>query len=105
MNTTITPNGLPALPPASGGKGGNASQAASTGPSPNAAATASSDSVKLTESARSLHNATQAGKGNDMDLKRVEQIRQSLADGSYRIDPGHIADKLMSMENQLADKP
>jgi negative regulator of flagellin synthesis FlgM len=105
MNTTITPNGLPALPPASGGKGGNSAQAAATGPATSAAATASSDSVNLTESARSLHNATQAGKGNDMDLKRVEQIRQSLANGSYRIDPGHIADKLMSLESQLTGKP
>jgi len=105
MNTTITSNGLPALPQPQSNQSGHAQQNAASGTATAAPAAAGDDSVKLTESARSLQDIARAGSGNEVDTKRVEQIRQSLADGSYRIDPGHIADRLVSLESQLTGKP
>lgn len=101
MNTTITSNGLPALPQP---QSGHAKQNTASGTTTVSPATTGGDSVKLTESARSLHEIARAGNGNEVDTKRVEQIRQSLANGSYQINPGHIADRLTSLESQLTGK-
>ncbi|MFC5740462.1 flagellar biosynthesis anti-sigma factor FlgM [Dyella tabacisoli] len=105
MNTTITSNGLPVLPQAKSGQHGTATQgsvnANATEATPVAAA---DDSVKLTASARALHQAVQGDKGNAIDTHRVEQVRKALADGSYRIDATRIADRMISLENQLNGK-
>ena len=39
-----------------------------------------------------------------VDTQRVEQVKQALADGSYRVDPEKIADKLMQFESMLKPK-
>ncbi|MBT2116016.1 flagellar biosynthesis anti-sigma factor FlgM [Dyella sp. LX-66] len=102
MNTTITSNGLPVLPQA---KGNQNAQAQASQPATEAAPAAKADdSVKLTESARAL-TAAQGDKAPAIDTKRVEQIRAAIADGSYRVDAGKIADGLISMEGQLSGKP
>lgn len=105
MNTTITSNGLPVLPQAKSGQSGNATQG---GVNANAAdatpAAPADDSVQLTASARALQQAAQADKGNAIDTHRVEQIRKALADGSYRVDATRIADRMISLENQLNGK-
>jgi negative regulator of flagellin synthesis FlgM len=36
-----------------------------------------------------------------VDLGRVEEIRQQIADGSYEIDADRVADALMTMEKEL----
>jgi negative regulator of flagellin synthesis FlgM len=36
-----------------------------------------------------------------VDQKRVEQIRQALADGSYSINPARIAEQLLALDQQL----
>jgi negative regulator of flagellin synthesis FlgM len=104
MNTTITPNGLPALPQAKSGQSGNAQPGAPATPDA-ARAGVADDSVKLTDSARSLQDAARAGNGNEVDTRRVEQLRQALANGTYQVDPGRIADRLTALEDQLASKP
>ncbi|MGC1549929.1 MAG: flagellar biosynthesis anti-sigma factor FlgM [Rhodanobacter sp.] len=102
MNTTISPNGLPVLPQATTNTGNNGSQTAnatSSGSSPLQA----NDSVQLTDSARALQQANStADAQSPVNSARVEQIRKSLADGSYRIDASNIADKLTSMESQIS---
>jgi len=35
------------------------------------------------------------------DAGRVNELRQALSDGSYRVDPQRIADKLLAMEGDL----
>lgn len=100
MNTTITSNGLPVLPQAKGN--GNAPAQSPAPAADTGATTPSSDSVKLTESARTLHAVAQGGQGNGIDAARVAEIRQKLADGSYTIDAGKIADSLISLEGQIS---
>jgi negative regulator of flagellin synthesis FlgM len=101
MNTTITPNGLPVPPQPKSGQSGGSTQdatAASTKPTVSPA----TDSVKLTESARALTQAAQPG--SEINQQKVDQIRQSIADGSYKPNPANIADKLISLNTQLGGK-
>lgn len=99
MNTTITSNGLPVLPQAKGNTNAPAQSPAPAADTP--AAAQSNDSVQLTESARTLHALAQGDQGGGIDTARVAEIRQKLADGSYKIDAGKIADGLMSLEGQI----
>jgi len=101
MNTTITNNGLPKLPQAGTSPGSGSSASAATSPEAAATAARSSDQLKLTDSARALQEAARLNDASPIDAKRVEQVRQSLADGSYKIDAGKIADRLLAMDQQL----
>ena len=100
MNTTISPNGLPALPQAKTNQGSAGSQTSSASASGSTAPQAS-DSVKLTDSARALHQATSVNAQSPVDTAKVEQIRKSLADGTYHVNAGKIADRLTSIESQI----
>ncbi len=60
------------------------------------------DTVSLSE------NAVQLGKIDNtaiaapvVDTQRVEQIKQAISDGSYKIDAEKVADKLMKFESIL----
>jgi negative regulator of flagellin synthesis FlgM len=101
MNTTISNNGLPKFSQASNGPGSGSATAtaASTGPAP--AAPASDDQLKLTDSALALQEAARPGDTAAVDPQRVEQVRKALADGSYKIDAGRIADRMLAFEQQL----
>jgi negative regulator of flagellin synthesis FlgM len=100
MNTTISSNGLPQLPLATNGTDSSASQASTTASTTNSAAPQTDDSVKLTDSARALQQASSAD--SPVDSARVEQIKKSLAAGTYQVDPNAIADRLTSLENQIS---
>jgi len=106
MNTTISNNGLPKLPQAPTGQGSSSTQGASGTTTSDAAAssTGTNDRVQLTDSARALQEAARTHTGATMDTKKVEQIRQALANGTYKVDAGRIADRMMSLENQLNGK-
>ncbi|PXV52628.1 anti-sigma-28 factor, FlgM family [Dyella jiangningensis] len=106
MNTTISNNGLPKLPQPPSGQGNSATQGPSGTTSSDAASSGagSTDRVQLTDSARALQEAARTNSGATMDTKKVEQIRQSLANGTYKVDAGRIADRMMSLENQINGK-
>jgi negative regulator of flagellin synthesis FlgM len=106
MNTTISNNGLPKLPQAPTGQGSASTQGASSTTSSDAAAssTGANDREQLTDSARALQEASRTNSGATMDTKKVEQIRQSLANGTYKVDAGRIADRMMALENQMNGK-
>ncbi|MBE1159551.1 flagellar biosynthesis anti-sigma factor FlgM [Dyella acidiphila] len=99
MNTTISSNGLPQLPLATTSTDSSASQASTTSSASNTASAQTDDSVKLTDSAHALHQASSTG--SPVDTAKVEQIKKSLAAGTYKVDPNAIADRLTSMENQI----
>jgi negative regulator of flagellin synthesis FlgM len=100
MNTTISSNGLPVLPQGTTSQGSASSQTSSASTSGSAAPQAD-DSVKLTDSAHALHQATSVNAQSPVDTAKVEQIRHALANGSYRVDAGKIADRLTSIESQI----
>lgn len=60
------------------------------------------DTISLSE------NAVQLGKIDNsvinapvVDTQRVEQVKQAISDGSYKIDAEKVADKLMKFESML----
>lgn len=67
-------------------------------------ATAAADQMRLTGDATNLQalerelGAAPAG----IDVAKVNAIRTSLADGSYKVDPQAIADRMLSLENALS---
>nr|WP_199048219.1 flagellar biosynthesis anti-sigma factor FlgM [Dyella sp. ASV24] len=106
MNTTISNNGLPKLPQPPSGQGSSATQSPTGTTSTDAAtgSTGTTDRVQLTDSARALQEAARTTDGATMDTKKVDQIRQALANGTYKVDAGRIADRMMSLDNQLNGK-
>lgn len=101
MNTTISSNGLPQLPLPTTTTDSNASQSATTTSSSGSTATQATDSVQLTDSARALQQASSTD--SPVDTARVEQIKKSLAEGTYKVDPNAIANSLVSLENQISN--
>ncbi|MCW8808181.1 MAG: flagellar biosynthesis anti-sigma factor FlgM [Rhodanobacter sp.] len=105
MNSTISNNGMPKFTPTKGsGTAKGTATAASTAAGSGSPASKAGDQLKLTDSARALQHATQASDASPIDPQRVESVRQSLADGSYKINPGHIADRLIAMDHQIGGK-
>lgn len=104
MNTTISNNGLPNLHQTASSQSGSQSQApASTANTESSSRpVGSSDKVNLTDSARALQEAARAGDGAPVDSSKVDKIRQSLAAGTYQVNPERIADRLLSLDGQIA---
>lgn len=99
MNTTISSNGLPQLPLATNSTDSSANQASTTASATSTTATQANDSVQLTDSARALQQASSTD--SPVDTAKVEQIKQSLAAGTYKVDANAIANNLTSLESQI----
>ena len=56
-----------------------------------------SATVQLSATASSL----MAGEGADFNAAKVEQVRQAIADGSYRVNAEAIADKMLANAQEL----
>ncbi|WP_243047667.1 flagellar biosynthesis anti-sigma factor FlgM [Dyella sp. RRB7] len=106
MNTTISNHGLPKLPqPPSGQGSGSAQNATGAAGSDAAAGTSGADDrVQLTDSARALQQASSTSSGATVDTQKVEQVRQALANGTYKIDPSRIADRMLALDSQISGK-
>ena len=86
------------------GSGGNAVVTdKSQGEGSAAAATAKGgDHVTLTDSARRLQRIEEAvAKTPVVNAGKVAAVKQSIGAGTYKIDPGRIADKLIKYERGL----
>lgn len=101
MNTTIPNNGLPKFTQTTGSAGNG--QAAPAGGAADAASAVpkADDQLKLTDSALALQEAARADDSAVIDAVRVERLRQALADGSYKVDAGRIADRMLALDQQL----
>lgn len=99
MNTTISSNGLPQLPLTTTTADNGAAQTASATSATGSSATQANDSVQLTDSARALQQASSADA--PVDTHKVEQIKQQLAAGTYKVDAHAIANRLVSLEGQI----
>jgi negative regulator of flagellin synthesis FlgM len=61
-----------------------------------------SDSVQITNSARTLASLAQAVSDTpDIDTNRVAALQQAISSGSYHISPEGIADKMLQLEQDL----
>jgi negative regulator of flagellin synthesis FlgM len=103
MNTTISTNTLSALPQAKNNPGTSASQ--DTSVSNGSPSRPANDSLQLTDSARALQQASGANTQSPVDTARVEQLRAAIANGSYRINPDQIADRMTALESQINRTP
>jgi negative regulator of flagellin synthesis FlgM len=61
----------------------------------------SSTQVELSPEATML---SQASQDPSFDSAKVERIAQAIRDGSFTVDPGAIADKLLSNAQELLDR-
>ena len=59
------------------------------------------DSVSLTQSAQNLHKLQNKTSEAPINHEKVEQLRTSILNGEYRIDPEALASKIESMESQI----
>lgn len=60
------------------------------------------DSVTLTESAVNFKKLEQSIASLPIvDMKKVEEIQKSIADGSYKVDSDKIAEKFIAFERDL----
>jgi negative regulator of flagellin synthesis FlgM len=67
-----------------------------------AAAPQSADTVTLTNSARSLQKIEEAvAKTPVVNTAKVASIKQAINSGSYQVDGGRVADKLLQFESGL----
>jgi len=72
----------------------------------------STESVSAAKDRLTIDGTTQALRqaeatlNNDppIDNDKVAQIRQAIAEGSYKVDPGRIADSFLAMEQSLFEK-
>jgi negative regulator of flagellin synthesis FlgM len=66
------------------------------------AAAPAADNLRLTGEAAGLQAIERRLAGPaGIDLAKVDAIRASIAEGSYRIDPQEIATRLLSLEREL----
>ncbi|MEK9803984.1 MAG: flagellar biosynthesis anti-sigma factor FlgM [Curvibacter sp.] len=72
-----------------------------------ATSTASSAGVAVTVSAsvRSLEQANRGESAADVDMDKVNAVRQAIEDGSYVVNPEAIADKLLANAQEMLDRP
>lgn len=61
-------------------------------------APAQSDSVHLSSTAQSL---SQAGNNAVFDVKKVEEIKAAIADGTFKVDPEKVANGLLDTVSDL----
>jgi negative regulator of flagellin synthesis FlgM len=83
---------------------GNNSVAAdkSQGEGAAAASAPSADHVTLTDSARSLQKIEEAvAKTPVVNAGKVAAVKQAISSGTYRVDAGRVADKLLKYERGL----
>jgi negative regulator of flagellin synthesis FlgM len=99
-------SGFSATEPVAPIKGSNSNSAVTekqneTG-SPKAAVSQSGDQVTLTSSARSLQKLEEAiAKTQVVNAAKVSAVKQSVSTGTYQVDAGRVADKLLKFESGL----
>jgi negative regulator of flagellin synthesis FlgM len=102
-------SGYKATQPLAPVKGAKANTAVADQPGSDTAATTvstaaaqSSDHVTLTDSARSLQKIEEAiAKAPVVDTAKVAAIKQAVSSGTYQVDTGRVADKLLQFERGL----
>lgn len=67
--------------------------------------TAGTDTLSLTGTGALMQKLDAAIAATpEVDMERVNRIRQAIEDGSYEIDPARVAEKLLSFESMLQSR-
>ena len=108
---SIEINGLPpSIPPGAGdGSKVDGTQGRQDAPAPAEGkpneSSQSGDKVSLTNTAHQLTELTEQVKGLPVvDTQRVEAVRAAVQSGTYEIDAGRVADKLVGLEQALGER-
>jgi negative regulator of flagellin synthesis FlgM len=81
----------------SGGQVVDKAQSEATAP-----ASSSADTVTLTGSAVALQKLSEAvAKAPVVNTQKVASVKQAVQNGTYQVDAGRVADKLLQFENGL----
>jgi negative regulator of flagellin synthesis FlgM len=92
----------PLAPPKGSSTSGVAADKPDTGTAAPSSSSQTGDQVTLTTSARSLQKLSDAvTQAPVVDSAKVSAIKQALANGSYQVDAGRVADKMIQFENGL----
>jgi negative regulator of flagellin synthesis FlgM len=52
-----------------------------------------------------LAQEVRVSSGGDIDTAKVEQVRAAIANGTYKVNPEAIADKLLSNAKEMLNRP
>ena len=89
-------------PTANKAEGGPAKAPTTTDQARTQAQSARGENVSLSNQAKNLKQLEQRlGDYPEMDDERIEQIRQVLADGTYKIDAEKLAQKMLEMDESI----
>jgi negative regulator of flagellin synthesis FlgM len=92
----------PVLPLKGSGNSVVPDKTANDGLAATASAPKTSDQVTLTSSARTLQKAEETiAKTPVVNTDKVDSVKQRLSAGTYQIDAGRVADKLLQYERGL----
>ncbi len=94
-------NGIPGQQPPRPGEGSKtqAGRGDTVKPQPEGGVSSTADSVSLTDTAARLRKLESTlADLPEIDSGRVADIQRAIADGSYQINAGKIADKLLDLE-------
>ena len=93
---------LPLSPGAGGVTGLNKSGQATSSPSVSSDSSAS-EGVPVTVS--DLAQTVSSASASDINSAKVDSVRSAIANGTYVINPGAIADKLLSNAKEMLNRP
>ncbi len=75
----------------------------STGSSRNSAVAARGESVELTDSAKTMSNATEKAKASSgIDQEKVDKLKKAINEGTYEVNYESVASKLIDSEDELS---
>lgn len=102
MTSRIDANPVPSARPVDPAQGSTVSRAGNERSAPVAAA-APAESLRLTGEAEGLMalERQMGGAPAGLDLAKVESVRAAIANGSYRVDPQAIADRMLDLDAAL----
>lgn len=84
------------------GSKGDVARSEATAPQEETGAPSSVDSVTLTDTASRMQKLQNAMVELPVvDAQRVEEIQQAISNGTYEINAGNIADKMLGLESAM----
>lgn len=86
-----------------GGKTGLSKAGQNTSSAPTTGSAPAGEGVPVTVS--SVAQAARASSTGDVDMVKVESVRSAIANGSYKVNPEAIADKLLANAKEMFQRP